>query len=259
VVIPEDNKAAKESMKNSLKRIIPRRWRRLYRKYVSPIVRDGHYYEYAGRRDFFRRAFTALSFNGIDGDYVEFGCCGGMTFGLAYKHSRKQKIFCRLWAFDSFCGLPPRSLPEDEHPAWVKGAMAIEKDEFRKICQENNMPESEYTIVAGYYEESLGGPDSGLLPANICLAYIDCDMYSSTKTVLEFLLPRLKHGMIIAFDDYYCWSAAQVSGERKACADVFRDNRVWTLVPLMQFGGGGGGMSFVVERRELGGTMGACY
>jgi O-methyltransferase len=246
-------------MKNSLKKIIPRRWRRLYRKYISPIARDRHYYEYSGRREFFRRAFTALSFNGIDGDYVEFGCCGGMTFGLAFKHSRKQKLFCRLWAFDSFCGLPPRSLPEDEHPAWVQGTMAIEKNEFRKICRENNIPESDYTIVAGYYEESLEKTSAAVLPTNICLAYIDCDMYSSTKTVLAFLLPRLKHGMIIAFDDYYCWSATQVSGERKACADIFRDNKEWLLVPFMQFGGGGGGMSFVVERGSLEGMSGSCY
>ncbi len=249
----------KDTMKYNMKRIIPRRWRRLYRKYVSPIVRDRHYCEYAGRRDFFRRAFTALSFNGINGDYAEFGCCGGMTFDLAFKHSRKQKLFCRLWAFDSFCGLPPSSLPEDKHPAWVKGAMTIEKDEFRKICRENNIPESQNEIVAGYYEDTLTKSYTGPLPSNLCLAYIDCDMYSSTKTVLEFLLARLKHGMIIAFDDYYCWSATQVSGERKACADVFRDNEEWTLVPFMQFGGGGGGMSFVVEKRELGGTSKSCY
>jgi hypothetical protein len=137
--------------------------------------------------------------------------------------------------------------------------MTIEKNEFRKICRENNIPESDYTIVAGYYEESLGKPYSGVLPTNICLAYIDCDMYSSTKTVLAFLLPRLKHGMIIAFDDYYCWSANQVSGERKACADIFRDNKDWALVPFVQFGGGGGGMSFVVEKRALGGTSNSCY
>lgn len=245
--------------KNTLRKIVPGRWRRLYRKYVSPILRDQHHYEYAARREFFRRAFTALSFNGIDGDYVEFGCCGGLTFGLAYKHSRKQKLFCRLWAFDSFCGLPPRSLPEDEHPAWLQGAMAIEKDEFRKICRENRIPESEYAIVAGYYEDTLAKSYPGILPTNICLAYIDCDMYSSTKTVLEFLLPRLKHGMIIAFDDYYCWSATQVSGERKACAEFFKDHPDWILVPFMPYGGGGGSMSFVVESRKLGGSSGACY
>jgi len=113
--------------------------------------------------------------------------------------------------------------------------------------------------VEGYYEQTLSGQYAKKLPTNICLAYVDCDLYSSAKTVLEFLMPRLKHGMIIAFDDYYCWSATQVSGERKACAEFFRDSEDWVLVPFLQYGGGGGGMSFVVENKRLGGTSGSCY
>ena len=54
------------------------------------------------------------------------------------------------------------------------------------------------------------------------MAYIDCNLYSSTVTVLEFLAPRLKHGMIVAFDDYFCWSPTQVSGERFALHEFTR-------------------------------------
>jgi hypothetical protein len=129
-----------------------------------------------------------------------------------------QKYYPRLWAFDSFSGLPPQVLPEDEHPIWVRGTMSIEVDEFEKICKESGIPLAHYSVVPGFYENTLSAPHTADLPSDICLAYIDCDLYSSTKAVLEFLLPRLKHGMIIAFDDYYCWSATQVSGERKACA-----------------------------------------
>jgi hypothetical protein len=64
--------------------------------------------------------------------------------------------------------------------------------------------------------------------------------------------------MIIAFDDNYCWSSTQVSGERKACADFFKDNKDWALVPFVQYGGAGG-MSFVVENKNLGGSSGSCY
>jgi len=164
-----------------------------------------------------------------------------------------------LWAFDSFSGLPPKSLPEDEHPVWVQGTMAIASDEFQKICRESNIPDSDYHVVAGYYDQTLSNPYCTSLPTNICMAYIDCDMYSSTRTVLEFLMPRLKHGMIIAFDDYYCWSSTEVSGERKACADFFKDHPDSLLVPFMAYGGGSGGMSFVVENKKLGGSSGACY
>ena len=246
-------------MKTLLKKYVPRRMRRMFRTYVSPLLKDAHYREYQDRRIFFQRAFTALAFNGVDGDYAEFGCCGGMTFGLAYRYSRKQNYYPRLWAFDSFCGLPPQTVAEDEHPIWVQGTMAIEADEFVKICREKGIPRSQFTIVPGFYERTLAEPHGRDLPVNICLAYIDCDLYSSTKAVLQFIMPRLKHGMIIAFDDYYCWSSTQVSGERRACAEFFKDHPDWILVPFMPYGGGGGGMSFVVESRKLSGSSGVCY
>lgn len=246
-------------MKDILKKYIPLRVRRVYRKYFSPILRDAHYVEREGRRVFFQRAFTALAFNGIDGDYAEFGCCGGMTFELAYRYAKKQRHPAKFWAFDSFCGLPPQLGSADNHPIWVQGTMAIGLSQFENICKEIGMPPSRFKIVPGFYEQSLMDTKDKNLPSNICLAYIDCDLYSSTKTVLAFLKPRLKHGMIIAFDDYYCWSSTQLSGERKACAEYFKDSPLWNLVPFMTFGGGGGGMSFVVESKSLNGSCGACY
>jgi hypothetical protein len=70
-------------------------------------------------------------------------------------------------------------------------------------------------------------------------------MNSPTK----FLLPRLKHGMIIAFDDYFCWSATQLSGERRAQLEFFSRDPRWELVPFIQFGWHG--QSFVVEDRKI--------
>jgi len=58
------------------------------------------------RLEFFYNAFKVLSFNGIDGDYAEFGCYGGMTFNLAYHEVIQHRHKAKLWAFDSFQGLP---------------------------------------------------------------------------------------------------------------------------------------------------------
>jgi len=129
--------------------------------------------------------------------------------------------------------------------------------EFIKICNENHIPRSEFRIVPGYFEESLRDTASDNLPQNISLAYVDCDLYSSTKSVLEFLTPRMKHGMIIAFDDYYCWSPSQLSGERKACTEYFRNNGKWVLLPFIKYGWGG--MSFVVEDKKLNGVIKTSY
>jgi hypothetical protein len=62
--------------------------------------------------------------------------------------------------------------------------------------------------------------------------YIDCDLYSSTKTVMAFLGSRLKHGMIVALDDYYCYSATGISGERLACLDFLASKHPLPLFSL---------------------------
>jgi O-methyltransferase len=201
------------------------------------------------KRPFFWNAFKVLDFNGIDGDYVEFGSYGGMTFRLAFDQIRQRRIPRHMWAFDSFQGLPAPSSPIDDHPRWRKGAMAADVDMFHRICSSHGIPREGYTTVRGFYEETLTQMPADAAPTNIALAYVDCDMYSSTKTVLEFLSSRLKHGMILAFDDYFCWSADQVSGERKAMLDVLASDQKWRFVRYRDYGWAGA--SFVVERADL--------
>ena len=205
--------------------------------------------EYSDRYEFLRKAFTALKYNGITGDYAEFGCCGAVTFCMTHRILTKYPAGVgpfHLWAFDSFEGLPAAVGAEDEHPAWVKGNFSMSLEAFHKKCKKRGVPRSAYTAVAGFYEQSLAPTAVGPRPTKIRLAYIDCDLYSSTKMVLEFLTPRLQHGMILAFDDYYCWSSKVPSGERLALAEFFGEGRSeWRLLPYVQYCWAG--MSFVVE------------
>ena len=201
------------------------------------------------RQEFFYNAFKALSFNGIDGDYAEFGCHGGMTFALAYHEAVRHKHNARLWAFDSFAGLPAPKDDRDSHPKWVEKNMATNLDHFHERCVSERVPRDAYDVVPGFYDETLPAMSDTDAPDNIALAYVDCDLYSSTMDVLRFLMPRLKHGMIIAFDDYFCWSATQVSGERRAMLEMFSENSEWELLPYMQYGWHG--LSFIVESKTI--------
>ncbi len=232
---------------SKLQEAIYRQFRRTnHRLYRS----DVKYSEDDHRAEFMRRAFHALGFNGISGDYAEFGSHGGTTFALAHSEIVRWRQKRMLWAFDSFQGLPDQRQAEDYHPGWKKGKMATSKDRFVELCQQRGIPEDAYRIIEGYYENSLGGKsaDDPDLPSDIALAYIDCDLYSSTRTVLEFLKPRLKNGMIIAFDDYYCFSDRTISGERRAMLEVFTEEFQYQLEPYVQYGWHG--MSFVVENKR---------
>lgn len=227
---------------------------------LEPTNYSIDYYS-ADRREFFRRAFITLGFNAIDGDYAEFGCFTGTTFALAYQEYQKAvkhlsflpytaTMKRRFWALDSFRGLPAAKGVEDEHPFWIEGTLSMGVDEFIASCARNQIPREAFEIVEGYYEQTLvGDPIMPTLPQNIALAYIDCDMYSSILTVLNFLLPKLKHGMILAFDDYHVYSSTQVSGARRASVEMFSRNTDWRLVPYVQYGWGC--MSYIVESKKI--------
>jgi hypothetical protein len=213
----------------------------------------------ADRHVFFRRAFIALGFNGISGDYAEFGCYSGTSFNLAFKEivrSKEHLSFLpyqferKLWALDSFRGLPESRVAKDEHPAWTPGNLSMPVDEFHAACARNGIPRNAYRVVEGFYEQTLRVDDkSDALPQDIALAYIDCDLYSSIVAVLRYLGPRLKHGAIVALDDYFCWSATQASGARRATLEFFSTNRDFRLIPYVQYGWAG--MSYIVESKAI--------
>ena len=238
-----------ERFRTFMKRIVPVPAMRETPRHRSRTHRADIAEAWEFKRDFFWTAFKALDFNGIDGDYVEFGSHGGRTFRLAFDEIlRRRRSPRHMWAFDSFQGLPDAAEAMDSHPEWRQGAMATDIASFHKICKSHRIPDDTYTVVQGYYEETLPRMSDDAAPTNIALAYIDCDLYSSTKTVLEFLAPRLKHGMIVAFDDYFCWSADQVSGESKALAEFMARDETWNFVRYRDYGWAA--TSFLVERAD---------
>jgi O-methyltransferase len=226
--------------------------RRMLRQPAAPagpaVLNEFWQQELDCRYDFFRKALTALAFNGIEGDYAEFGCNSATTFCMVHRLQAEYPYPLgpfHQWAFDSFQGLPAPIEARDDHPRWVTGQYTTPVEEFHRLCKSRGVPRSAYTVVQGYYDTSLAPGVPGPRPDRIRLAYIDCDMYTSTRDVLAFLVPRLQHGMIIAFDDYHCYSPTLPSGERMAALEVFEGNPRWRLAPYVQYGWHG--MSFIVE------------
>lgn len=207
---------------------------------------DVFLHEMPHRKEFFRRALHYLSFNGIEGDYAEFGSYGGMTFRMAWGAMSAMAYPGHLWAFDSFAGLPETTDPGDIHPRWTPEWLAVSTDEFDQICASAGIPPERYTTVPGFYETSLRPDAPGSRPNRISLAYVDCDLHSSTVEVLAFLESRLHPGSVIAFDDWFCYSSTGPSGERLAALEHFRDSK-WALVPFVQYNWHG--MSFLIDDR----------
>jgi hypothetical protein len=189
-----------------------------------------------------------LAFNHIEGDYLEFGVFGGTTFLLAHKHSRKQGLAMHLYGFDSFKGLPK---PEgvDVHPQWAEGEMAVGIEDFAKFIELSGICKSEYTLVPGFYSESLTATKLDELKLKkAALVYVDCDLYESTVPVLRFVLPLLQTGTVIAFDDWYTFNGDPERGGQLALKEFLQQNSDIKLNDYLSFGWHG--KSFIVKKDQ---------
>lgn len=157
----------------------------------------------------------------IDGYYFEFGCHTGRTMRLAWDtfHSLYEWTYV---AFDSFEGLPEID-PADSMPVWKKGDHKTTETDFVNLLTEHGMPREKLKIVKGFYNESLTQAlRDELLPQKAAVIYIDCDLYSSTASALNFAKGFLQKGTILVFDDWFCFYGDPTKGERRAFAE-FRE------------------------------------
>jgi hypothetical protein len=122
--------------------------------------------------------------NAPTGCILEFGVYNGNTLNLMSKLNPKA----RLHGFDSFTGFP-----DDGRADWHQDMAVAQIPEVSENIQ----------LHVGYFEQTLpefAASHQGELD-DICLIHIDCDLYSSTKTVFSVIGPYLRPGQLIVFDE----------------------------------------------------------
>ena len=177
------------------------------------------------RADILELAFIFAASNWIRGAYLEFGCHTGRTFHMAWEASRDvyprsaRDWLPHLWALDSFSGLPALTGSDTEHPRWSEGDFRMGQQEFRQALQAAGVPAADYTTVPGLYRETLT-PALAEQIGKAAVVYIDCDLYESTRDVLEWLPACLQQGTIVCMDDWNSFSASNKHGERLALSEA---------------------------------------
>jgi hypothetical protein len=140
----------------------------------------------------------------LPGDCIEFGAFrGGLSFflGLCIVDMGLAK---RVAMLDSFQGLPP---PDEALDApFEQGTMASDLQEVLRVRAELGL-DAVVEIHEGWFEDTLGRISP---TAQFCLAHLDADTYSSTKTALRNLLPRLVPGGAVVLDDCLFYGAIGV-------------------------------------------------
>lgn len=124
--------------------------------------------------------------------------------------------------FDSFEGLPEAERPEDRGfrgNDWIKGSYRASLARIEAYCAEKNYRNARFH--AGYFEDTLT-PEllEELRTAPPCLVWLDCDLYSSTRLVLERLAPILPTGCVLYFDDVDFNHRSRFTGQARLIHEV---------------------------------------
>ena len=129
--------------------------------------------------------------------YLEFGTCHGgsmLEYYSLYKENNIQNN--TFYGFDSFKGLPVEN--NDPLTVWKEGEFSTGGHINPGLLNKSDM-----IIMDGWFCDTLNDNTAKMFyDKKAGLIHIDCDIYSSTKTVLDLLSTRIKKGTVIIFDEY---------------------------------------------------------
>jgi len=121
-----------------------------------------------------------------DGLFLEFGVATGNTLAEIASTVPKGKT---VFGFDSFDGLP------EDWSGHVETGEAFKQKELPTVP-------ANVKLIPGLFNETL--PTFTLENREpISFVHIDCDLYSSTATILKNIGSRFQSGTMILFDEYF--------------------------------------------------------
>lgn len=155
-------------------------------------------------QSFFSTCIALLqSKKGADiGDYLEFGVFNGSSLSSMYHTAKRTQLPIRYFGFDAFQGLPEGAEKEDDG-VWEKGFYACSFDQMKHCLEKRQVPPDEIIWINGWYDNTLTQDTAREhLIVNPGIVFVDCDTYSSSKAVFDFLAPIIKQPAIFCLDDW---------------------------------------------------------
>jgi hypothetical protein len=157
----------------------------------------------------------------VPGDLIECGVWrGGATVfmrGFLKAHDIGDRT---VWVADSFAGLPPPSLPQDEGndlSAARFPMLAIPLETVRDLFARYGLLDENVRFLPGWFKDTL--PRAPI--ERLALLRLDGDLYESTWDSLSALYPKLSPGGYVVVDDFHCIPAC-----RQAVEDYRRREKI---------------------------------
>lgn len=190
-----------------------------------------------------KMAFHFVNYEGVDGDYVEFGVFEGASFITAYEcHTATNGplgMRRRFFGFDSFEGLRFDE-GEASHARLEPGRFATDRPTVEARVRRVLGDRVEWALVAGFIDETLTAEavaNRGI--DRIAVAMFDLDLGEPTKLALDFVVPRLQPGSVLMFDEFFMFKGDPTLGEAGALATFQASHPAFQLRHYMDYGAGG--------------------
>jgi hypothetical protein len=190
--------------------------RKALRQALTAFYRMDHVYEVLREvRATYRGRFSILEFGTHDGYAFVKLLYATKYLGMADRVT--------VHAFDSFEGMPAPAdrrdldvVNDEEH--WAAGQFRGRYEALEAHCRARY---ANYAIHRGYFEESLTPELLRTFATELpILVWIDCDFYSSTRLVVERLLPYLPSGCLLYFDDFDLNFGSRFTGEARVVHEL---------------------------------------
>jgi O-methyltransferase len=175
----------------------------------------------------------------VKGDYLEFGMWKGGSMIAAYHLSQRFPGLSdmRFYGFDSFEGIPSLTTNKSEADYFPPGMFEAGLEEVKRNLVNAKLDMKRVTLIGGWFAETLNQKTKATLPLkHAAVVNVDCDVYESTVSVLDFIESYLADGSIIIFDDWYCFRNRDELGEQKAFREWLARNRYLKATPYKEFG-----------------------
>jgi len=128
----------------------------------------------------------ALSKIKNEGSVLEFGVAGGYSINYIGKKLNNKQVY----GFDTFEGLPE---------AW--GGYFYGESTYTQYGKKPKVPDNVKLIIGLFEDTILKFKETN--NQQIIFLHVDCDIYSSTKTIFDLIGDRIKKNTIILFDEYF--------------------------------------------------------
>ena len=138
--------------------------------------------------------------NNIDGDFIETGVWRGGACIFVKKYLDMYEMNRKVFVADSFKGLPPPEIPQDEGANYhMFPELAISLEKVTSYFKQYGCLDDNVVFLEGWFKDTL--PNNEKIE-KLSILRMDGDMYKSTMDVFESCYHKLSVGGFCIIDDW---------------------------------------------------------